>query len=104
MLHTLTPSRIVDDEGSVGVAEVHAIEDHVALGARQVIHLELHLLIQGLDQNAEVLLDDTDCRFLIGAHMLAKGPLHNARLAGALPSDDHHFERLTHIYNSIIFI
>ena len=36
-LHTLSASRVVDDQGCVGVSQVHAVEDHVALRARQVV-------------------------------------------------------------------
>ena len=54
-LHALLVGRIVYNECGIGVPEVHSVEDHVSLVARQVVELEVDLLAHRLDRQAQVL-------------------------------------------------
>ena len=72
LLHTLSASGVIDDEGGVGVAEVHAVEHHVALLARQVVQLERDVRAERLDSDWQVLLGHRHGWLLVRVDLLAE--------------------------------
>ena len=96
-IHTLSASRVVNDQGGVGVAQVHAVEDHVALLAGQVVDLEVDLCAEGLDPDWQVLLGDGNSGFLIGVDLLLEHALDEACFADRFTANNHDFKGAAHL-------
>ena len=94
LIQTLTISDIIDYHGGIGVTQVHAIEHHVAFLARKVVKLQIHLLIQRLDRDSEILTHDWNSRLFVWINLLAEYLAYDASLSCALTSNYHYFKRV----------
>ena len=96
-IQALSASRVVNDQGGVGVAQVHAVEDHVALLAGQVVDLEVDVLAEGLDPDWQVLLGDGNSGLLIGVDLLLEHALDEACFADRFTANNHDFKGAAHL-------
>ena len=104
-LHTLSARRVVNDQGCIGVPQIHAVEHHVALLAGQVVDLQGDVGAERLNADGQVLRSHRHGRLLIRIDLLLEHFPDQACLAHRISADNHQLKGVAaHIFVLILFL